>query len=116
MSELGKRIRKIRKDLGMSQTELANKVGLSYAQIGRYETKNAQPQTEILKKIAETLEVSVDFLLNGSKEEQAKNRLSDTELINQFKAVEQMGDEDKYIIKQLIDAFIKKRQIQRIVS
>ena len=90
--------------------------GNSYAQIGRYETKNAQPQTEILKKIAETLEVSVDFLLNGSKEEQAKNRLSDTELINQFKAVEQMGDEDKYIIKQLIDAFIKKRQIQRIVS
>lgn len=116
MSELGKRIRKIRKDLGMSQTKLANKVGLSYAQIGRYETKNAQPQTEILKKIAETLEVSVDFLLNGSKEEQAKNRLSDIELINQFKAVEQMGDEDKYIIKQLIDAFIKKRQIQRIVS
>lgn len=116
MSELGKRIRKIRKDLGMSQTKLANKVGLSYAQIGRYETKNAQPQTEILKKIAETLEVSVDFLLNGSKEEQAKNRLSDIELINQFKAVEQMSDEDKYIIKQLIDAFIKKRQIQRIVS
>lgn len=116
MNQLGERIKKARKDLGMSQTELAKKVGLSYAQIGRYETKNTQPQTEVLKNIAEVLEVSIDYLMNGSKEEQATNKLSDKELINQFKAVEQMNEEDQYIIKQLIDAFIKKRHIQRLVS
>ena len=116
MNDLGERIKKARKDLGMSQTDLANRVGLSYAQIGRYETKNTQPQTEILKKIAEALEVSVDHLLNGSKEEQVQNRLSDEELIEQFKAVEKMNEEDKFVIKQLIDAFIKKRHIQKLVS
>ncbi|MCF6350785.1 MAG: helix-turn-helix transcriptional regulator [Flavobacteriaceae bacterium] len=37
------------------QSDLAKKVGISYAQIGRYEIKGAQPPAEVLKKIADTL-------------------------------------------------------------
>jgi len=31
----------------LSQTDLANAVGITYAQIGRYETKGAQPSAEV---------------------------------------------------------------------
>jgi hypothetical protein len=44
----------------------------------------------------------------------AENALSDKELLNQFKAVEQMDDKDKSVVKMLIDAFITKRKIQHL--
>lgn len=114
MLQLGERIRQLRKDRGMSQTELARAVDLSYAQIGRYETKGAQPSAEALKKIADALGVSPDFLIYGPAEEKAGASLRDVELIQQFKAVEQMSEEDKTVIKKLIDAFITKKKVQQL--
>lgn len=116
MSNLGERIKHLRKQLNMSQSELADKVGLSYAQIGRYETKGAQPPAEALRKIADALRVSPDFIVSGSSDEKAKASLRDAELLQQFKAIEQMEEDDKHIIKRLIDAFITKKQIQKLAS
>ena len=92
MSNLGDRIKDLRKQKNMSQSELADKVGISYAQIGRYETKGAQPPAETLKKIADALRVSPDFLIYGTSDEKAKTKLTDADLINQFKAIENMDD------------------------
>ena len=116
MQQLGERIKLLRKEKGMSQSALADQVGLSYAQIGRYETKGAQPSADALKNIADALGVSPDFLIYGSAEQKAGAKLNDVELIQQFKAVEQMDDDDKIVIKKLIDAFITKRKLQQLAS
>ena len=116
MQQLGERIKQVRKQRGMSQSALAELVGLSYAQIGRYEIKGTQPPAEALKKIADALSISPDFLLYGSAEQKAGDNLNDVELIQQFKAVEQMDDDDKTVIKKLIDAFITKRKLQQLAS
>ena len=108
------RLKKARVDKGLSQTELANLVGIHYTQVGRYENKGSQPSAEVLAKLANALGVSSDFLTNGSTDELAENTLSDKELLNQFKAIEKMSDNDKNIIKTLIDAFITKRKIQQL--
>lgn len=115
MNELGKRILQLRKHKGLSQTDLANLAGISYAQIGRYETKGAQPPAEVLRKIANALDTTTDYLINGATDEKAKSTLKDAELLKQFKEVEQMEDEDKNIVKKLIDAFITKRKIQQMI-
>jgi transcriptional regulator with XRE-family HTH domain len=114
MDALGKRIAQLRKQKDLSQTALAKLVGISYAQLGRYEIKDGQPPAEVLKKIADSLGTTTDFLLNGDTNEKAMNTLNDTELLQQFKAVEQMDDDDKKTIKKLIDAFITKRKIQQL--
>jgi len=116
MSELGNRILKLRKDKSLSQSDLAAKVGVSYAQIGRYETKGAQPPAEILKKIADALDTTTDFLMSGDKDEKAKAALSDAELLQQFKEVEKMNVEDKKTIKNIIDAFIKRNKLRQIAA
>lgn len=100
----------------MSQSELADKVGISYAQIGRYETKNVQPPAKTLTAIADALRVSPDFLIYGTSDEKAKTKLSDPELINQFKAIEAMDEDDRNVIKKLIDAFITKKQVQKLAQ
>ena len=115
MTDLGKRIIELRKQKGLSQSGLAEIVGVSYAQIGRYETKGAQPPAEVLKKIANALNTTSDFLINGDSDEKAKSTLKDAELLQQFREVEKMEDEDKSTIKKLIDAFIAKRKIQKLI-
>lgn len=79
----------------MSQTDLAGKVGISYAQVSRYETKGAQPPAEVLSKLAQTLNPSVDFIIHGNAHEKATATLNDAKLINYFKEVEKMPEEEK---------------------
>lgn len=116
MSTLGDRIKQRRKELGLSQSGLADKVGISYAQIGRYETKDAQPPAKTLTAIADALNVSPDFLIYGNVDEKAKAKLTDPELINQFKAIEEMDEDDRNVVKKLIDAFITKKRVQKLVQ
>jgi transcriptional regulator with XRE-family HTH domain len=116
MNNLGDRIKDLRKQKNLSQSELADKVGISYAQIGRYETKGAQPPAETLKQIADALGVSPDFLIYGTSDQKAKTRLTDADLINQFKAIEGMEEDDRNVVKKLIDAFITKKQLQKMVQ
>ena len=109
------RLKKERTDKGFSQTELAKLVGIHYTQIGRYEKKGAQPSADILSRLANALEVSSDFLTNGTSDDLAESSLADKELLNHFKAIEKMSDEDKNVIKKLIDAFITKAKLKQLV-
>jgi transcriptional regulator with XRE-family HTH domain len=108
------RLKKARVDKGLSQTELGSLAGIHYTQIGRYENKGAQPSADILSKLANSLGVSSDYLTNGSTDEMAENTLSDKELLSQFRAIEKMPDNDRFVVKSLIDAFITKRKIQQL--
>lgn len=108
------RLKKARIEKGLSQSELASAVGIHYTQIGRYENKGAQPSADILSKLANALEVSSDFLTNGSSDDLAGSSLTDKELLNQFKAIEKMNEKDKNVIKTLIDAFITKGKLKQL--
>lgn len=104
---LGNRIIELRKTKNWSQSQLADKVGVSYAQIGRYETKDAQPPAEVLKKIADALDSSVDFLINGSTADKANASLQDAEVIRYFKEVDNLPNEDKSALLRVISGFIR---------
>ena len=51
--------------------------------------------------------------VNGDTEEKAKSTLKDTKLLQLFKAVESMNENDKYIITELISTFTFQRETQR---
>ncbi|MVT12600.1 helix-turn-helix domain-containing protein [Chitinophaga tropicalis] len=106
-NNLGNRILELRKAKGWSQTELADKVGISYAQIGRYETKGAQPPAEVLKKIADALDTSGDYLLYGNASDKANAALHEAEVIRYFKEIETLPSEDKAALLRVISAFIR---------
>jgi len=51
--------------------------------------------------------------MNGSTDEQAAEALSDIELLRQFKKVEQLSQDKKAVVNELIDAFLLKHDIQQ---
>ncbi|QMU63623.1 MAG: helix-turn-helix domain-containing protein [Flavobacteriaceae bacterium] len=114
--KLGDRLQKLRKEAKLTQGQLAEKLNISMTQLVRYETKEVQPPANVLKKLGEVLGVSIDFLINGDTLEKAQSQLKDNDLLIQFKKIEKLEEEDKNIVKKLIDAFVAKKQIQQIVT
>jgi transcriptional regulator with XRE-family HTH domain len=116
MNLTGKQIQLLRKEKGFSQTQLAEKIGISLTQLQRYENKDVQPPADILKKLADLFNTSIDFLVYGNLELKAQQTIKDNELLAQFKAVEEMDSKDKSTIKDIIDAFIKRSKLRNIAA
>ena len=60
---LNERIKKLRTLCGMSQVEMAAKLGISKQSVSNWENDNIQPSIEMLLKIARLFSVSTDYLL-----------------------------------------------------
>ena len=61
--EFGKRLRILRTEKDLKQSELANILELSASTIGMYEQGRRYADLDTLKKIAEYFDVSVDYLI-----------------------------------------------------
>jgi len=114
MDNLGKRIQEERKKLDLTQAQLSDKIKVSHTQMARYEIKGVQPPADVLQKLADAFGVTIDYLVNGNIQEKAKTSLQDSELLQQFKEVEKMNDDDRLTVKKLIDAFITKGKIKQL--
>jgi putative transcriptional regulator len=62
------RIKEVLNEQGRRQTWLAEKIGKSYVVVTNYCNNNTQPSIEVLRKIAEVLDVDVRQLLVPTKE------------------------------------------------
>ena len=66
---LNHQIRTLRLVRGMSQVELARRLGVTKQSVSKWENDNIQPSIEMLKKLADIFSVSTDYLLGLEKEE-----------------------------------------------
>ena len=62
-----------RKEMQMTQQELADKIGVTNKAISRWETGRGYPDVELIPMIAKELSLSVNDLLSGEKTEQKKS-------------------------------------------
>ena len=60
---LGERLKQLRKDKNLTQTELGNKINVTKVSISGYESGNRSPDTDTLQRLADFFEVSTDYLL-----------------------------------------------------
>ena len=114
--DFANRLKTLRKSKNLSQSELANMVGVHYNHIGRYERGSSKPSAKALNALAHALGVSADYLMEGRTQEAAKADFNDRELLRLFKEIESFDTEDKNVIKKLIEAFITKKQIQKLAG
>lgn len=67
MDGFGERLRRLRKDRDITQSQLATEIGVVASAIGKYERlPDSYPSVEVLVKIADYFEVSTDYLLRGT--------------------------------------------------
>jgi transcriptional regulator with XRE-family HTH domain len=65
MDMLGARIAALRRSRGMSQSQLAQELGVSPSAIGMYEQGRREPSAATVVALSNLFQVSTDYLLTG---------------------------------------------------
>ncbi|GKW22381.1 hypothetical protein PEC302107_41100 [Pectobacterium araliae] len=74
ITELGKRITSLRKDAGMTQTQVAQALNVSQQAVQAWEAGRRRIQISILPAVARVLSVSLEDLLGEEAEKAARKR------------------------------------------
>lgn len=87
--DLGKKIRAHRDELGLTQAELADKLGLTYSSVSQWESGRATPRTPILRQLADLFDTTVADLMG---EDAAEAAISGTSRMVPLLGYAHMGD------------------------
>ena len=88
--DIGVVIKKYRKEAGMTQEEMANRLGVTTPAVNKWENSNSKPDIELLAPIARLLDISLDTLLSFHE------NLSDTEIEEIIRKMDRMFSEEGY--------------------
>ncbi|WP_298539989.1 helix-turn-helix transcriptional regulator [uncultured Aquimarina sp.] len=111
---IGYKLKKIRTQKGLTQSELGEISGVSYVQIGRYENNTANPTSRIIKKLADALKISIDDFLQ-SDEELIKVKDIDS-LYEKMRTLVSDDQSEIKTIKMMFEAIIFKNEARRKFS
>ena len=93
MNEIGLFIKKLRKEKGLTQSELAEKLNISFQAVSKWENGETLPDTAILLDLCNELDTSVDTLLNGGVVINKKRKLIKVEnIVNGFNHLASLKD------------------------
>lgn len=95
------RLIETRKKRGLSQDELAKRLGTKAPVVGRYERDETKPSVEVAANIARELEVSLDYLTGNSNVE------LDATIIERIEAIQKLDGEAQKNVFALLDAFLR---------
>lgn len=105
---IARRLIKLRKDMKLTQQQMADLLDIHVNSIKKYETRQTQPSIDVLKKMATVLHVTTDSLLFEEHEREPKG-----EFALQLEAINQMPDGEQMIVREVLDSLIIKSQSRR---
>lgn len=108
-----KRLKLLRQQKGLSQTDLGDLVKVHYTHIGKYERGESSPSLETLTLLATHLNVTIDYLARGNEESAAVASIADQDLLRMFEDVEKLPNDEKETVKKFLDAFLMKQKLRQ---
>ncbi|WP_299223989.1 helix-turn-helix transcriptional regulator [uncultured Aquimarina sp.] len=111
MLSFGKRIASLRKELRLSQTELAKQLSTFISVISRYERDEIIPSVDTAKKLAQLLNTSVRYLLGENNNAELFKNYN---MLRRFQDISEFGKEDQKHILYTLDTLIKNVKLKSI--
>jgi len=109
---LGEKVTKLRKEKKLSQIDVANAIGVSRDAISKYERGDIVPSVENAKKMADVLDVSLDYLVSQEERQEA----IDNKMIQRIKEIQKLSENDQLNIISVIDAFVRDAKTKKAYS
>jgi len=111
--ELGTRIARARKDQGMTQVQLAERLGIAQQTLAHYEVGRVRMAASLLPTIADILDRSLDELLLGEPAmRKASKRGPASRLQQQIDAVAQLPKSEQRFVSKMLDNLLAQHQGQ----
>lgn len=114
----GERLKQLRKEKNLTQSELGQKINVTKVSISGYESGNRTPDTDTLQRIADFFEVSTDYLLGRtntpalSKEEMDEAEFqafaNDPELKRWYRELPKSKEEDLRMLRSMWEVIKKE--------
>jgi len=109
LTRFGERLAAIRKGKGITQVELAEKIGTTQRSISYYESATGHAPAPILAKLALALEVSADELLGikaprESRAQKNKEAPKNQQLWKRFQLLVQLPERDQKAVMRMINS------------
>jgi transcriptional regulator with XRE-family HTH domain len=98
---IGEHIMLLRKQKGISQSELGKKIGTSGDIIGRYERDLMTPGVDVIIKISDALSISIDYLVGKT------TLLLDQDTLKRLEEINALNEEAKSYILQHVDMMVR---------
>ena len=105
----GQKITLVRKQKGISQAELGKLAGINGDIVGKYEREEMKPSIDTAKKLADALEVSLDYLVGDSE-----LMLSDKATLKRLEDIERLSQQDRDNILFALDNMIKGAKLKTL--
>jgi transcriptional regulator with XRE-family HTH domain len=115
MSAFAERLRLLRSARQITQARLAELLEINPRVYNRWERGLATPQLETVVRIADILQVTLDELA-GRTPAPAEPRIHNHELLSLYQQVDSLPDAEQQALILVIDSFVKKTQVQRVVN
>jgi transcriptional regulator with XRE-family HTH domain len=109
VASIGDRILNLRKELNLSQKELAEKVGITEASLSRYENDLREPKAEIITRLSNALNCSTDYLL-GKTDIKDETALPNGKLYKDSIEYRNFKEIENRVLEKLIDENIIKEK------
>lgn len=96
--EVGRRMSKRRKELGLKQYQVCEMIDVNYKYISNLETGRSAPSLDVIMRLCEALQTTPDYLLLGS--DKGESMVSDKTLIEKISVLD---PKSKAIVSGVID-------------
>lgn len=111
LKQFGQRLKEIRLSRGMSQQDLANKISTSKSVISGYESGRNDPAQSVVIKLADALDVSINYLMGQNNEKYHKPLENENDdFVVLARNLEELTEDQINLIKEMIDHFNKENK------
>jgi len=101
------RLIETRKRLGLSQEDLAARIGTKGPAIGRYQRSKAQPTLEVATRLADALGVSLDYPTGRTNTE------PDPTTRAPLDALAELPDDDRSFVLRALDSLVRDTRVRK---
>lgn len=108
---LGEKLVRLRKERGWSQDDLASRVGTHTTHLSRLENGKSQPSIELLHKLARTLGVTMDYLMDEDAGELVPVSVQDKSMAERLELLQTLDETDRQTILHVIDSMLTKKKM-----
>ncbi len=119
--KIAETIRRLRRDRGMTQNELADRLGVSYQAVSRWENESSYPDIELLPAIAALFGVTVDYLLGAADKRAGQDWWSacyqsddPAEQLSRLRQMHRTFPEDQEVFFRLCEAVTEPEEAMRL--
>ncbi len=103
----GKRLAELRKERGLTQVQLADKLGLTVKGVDYYERRAKNPSLELMKKAAEVLGTNVADLAGDDLHRRTKGKPGPVSPLDErFEKVRKLPRAKQQLVARMIDAVL----------